>query len=95
MTDQTPNVEKPKVIEGGAGLRTGSSIIPANVHGICEGVPWEEKPFLYKGRREKSFGESLQGGSLFSVVLVSSSWSNVGLGSFKSRGGREVRVQRF
>ena len=61
------------MIEGGAGLRTGRSLIPAKVHGIYEEVPQEEKPFLYKGREEKSFGESLREGSLFSMVLVSSS----------------------
>ena len=41
---------------------------------MYEEVPQEEKLFLYKGRdKEKSFGESLQEGPLFSVVLVSSS----------------------
>ena len=42
---------------------------------MCEEVPQEETLFLYRGRdKEKSFGESLQGGSLFSMlVLVSSS----------------------
>ena len=62
------------MIEGGAGLRTGRSLIPAKVHGIYEEVPQEDNLFLYKGKdKEKSFGESLQEGPLFSVVLVSSS----------------------
>ena len=79
---------KPKVIEGGVGLRTGGSHIPAIERGMQKEVSHEKELFQCMScDKEKSFGDSPQGRSLFSMVLVSSSCSSAGSGGLREGGG--------
>ena len=54
----------------------------------------KELPQLVSCDREESFGDSPLGGSLFSVVLVSSSCSSTGSGGMREGGVWGMRDQR-